>query len=58
MYDLKARDDLDFTIDDTRMNLKVTKEFMKVKKERLTDDKIPYEDLALMDLFSEDEMTL
>jgi hypothetical protein len=39
------------------MNQKITTELLKVKKERLTEEKIPYEDLALMDIFSEDEMT-
>ena len=27
------------------------------KKERLVEDKIAYEDLALLDVFSDDEMT-
>lgn len=29
-----------------------------MKKARLTEDKMSYEDLAVMDLFSEDEMTV
>ena len=39
------------------MNQKITEELLKIKKERLTEDKIAYEDLALMEIFSEDEMT-
>ena len=54
---LKVRKDLDFTVDDPKMNQKITTELLKVKKERLTEDKIPYEDLALMEIFSEDEIT-
>lgn len=31
---------------------------MSMKKVRLTEDKISYEDLAVMDVFSEDEVTV
>jgi len=39
------------------MNKKLTEELLKMKKVRLIEDKISYEDLAIMDIWSEDEMT-
>ena len=39
------------------MNKRITNELLKIKKVRLIEDKIAYEDLAVMDNFSEDEIT-
>ena len=39
------------------MNKKITNELLRFKKVRLVEDRISYEDLAVMDNFSEDEIT-
>ena len=39
------------------MNQLITSELIKFKKVRLIEDHMSYEDLALMDNFSEDELT-
>jgi len=49
--------DLDFQSEDPAMNKRITNELLKIKKVRLVEDKIAYEDLAVMDNFSEDEIT-
>jgi hypothetical protein len=55
--ELKDRTDLNFNTDDPEMNTKISNELIKIKKVRLIEDKISYEDLAIMDIFSEDEIT-
>lgn len=39
------------------MNQLITAELIKLKKVRLIEDNISYEDLAVMDNFSDDEIT-
>ena len=39
------------------MNSKISVELLKIKKVRLIEDKLPYENLALMELFDNEELT-
>ena len=56
---IKLRDsELDFNTEDLALNRQVTNELLKIKKVRLIEDSIPYEDLAMMENFSDDEITI
>ena len=57
LFNLKNNKGLDFNSKEVEMNQRITKELVNIKKVRLIEDKISYEDLAIMDNFSEDEMT-
>ena len=55
---IKLRDSgLDFNSEDVSTNKKCVNELLRIKKVRLIEDSIPYEDLAMMENFSEDEIT-
>ena len=49
MYDLNS--------EDPQTNKKIMNELMKHKKARLIEESLPYEDLAVLENFSEDEIT-
>ena len=57
MFNLKNNKGLDFNSQDMEMNQRITNELLNFKKVRLIEDRIPYEDLAIMNNFSEDEIT-
>ena len=48
----------DFNTDEAQMNKQIITELVKTKKVRLIEDKLPYEDLAILENFSEDEKTI
>ena len=48
---------MDFNSENPDMNKKITNALLRFKKVRLVEDRISYEDLAVMDNFSEDEIT-
>ena len=57
LYNLKNKSGLDFNSKQIEMNQRITSELINFKKARLIEDRISYEDLAIMDNFSEDEIT-
>ena len=43
--------------DEPKNNKMITAQLLKYKKVRLIEEQLPYEDLAVLDNFSEDEIT-
>jgi hypothetical protein len=39
------------------MDMSISDELLNMKKARLTEDKMSYEDLAVLEIFSDDEIT-
>ena len=54
---MRGNEEFDFNSEDPAMNKMITNKLLKIKKVRLIEDKLPYEDLAVMENFSEDEIT-
>ena len=54
---IRGNADFDFNSEDPAMNNMVTNKLLKIKKVRLIEDYLPYEDLAVLENFSEDEVT-
>ena len=54
---MRNNPDLNFNVSDEANNRKLEKELLKEKKVRLIEESLPYEDLAVLENFSEDEIT-
>lgn len=54
---MRGNEEFDFNSEDPAMNKMITNKLLKIKKVRLIEDRLPYEDLAVMENFSEDEIT-